>query len=313
MARSCWQCNLMDMVAQFQGQTEVPLYDTLGEEAVVWILSQTEMDIIYCENEAIPTLIKSNEKAGKFVKTIICSEEDQEMKAMCQEHEINLFCVDDLVEKGKQLGGQAQMKRISHDSVQILMQTSGSTGMPKGVTLLQSSIMAQIGAFELLHKKFNKSGACVLADGKNTEVQQSFLPQAHIYARFMEATLLFVGAEICFYRRNPKLISEDLKIQCPTLLPMVPRLLNRFYDVMSKVIESKKGIAKCLVNKAINGKMAHQQKTGRASGVWGDKITKKFAQAAGGNVRFVCTGSAPIEAEVLNKMKVFLSVQIMEG
>lgn len=82
---------------------------------------------------------------------------------------------------------------------------------------------------------------------------------------------------------------------------------------MTKIIAGKKGIAKCLVGKSISSKLANLHKNGRAKGTWGDKITKKFGAAAGGKVKFVCTGSAPIDSEVLNMMKVLLSVQIVEG
>lgn len=36
---------------------------------------------------------------------------------------------------------------------------------------------------------------------------------------------------------------------------MVPRLLNRFYDIMMKKIAEKKGIGLCVVNNAIKSKM----------------------------------------------------------
>lgn len=82
---------------------------------------------------------------------------------------------------------------------------------------------------------------------------------------------------------------------------------------MSKIIAGKKGIGKCLVNKSISSKLANYHKNGQVRGTWADKITKKFGAAAGGKVKLVITGSAPIDPSVLNMMKVLLGVQIIEG
>jgi len=90
MSKQCWQYHLMDMAGQFLGLTSVPLYDTLGEEAIQWILSQTEMDVTFCENEAVMPLLTANENSGKFLKTIICSDSDETLKPACSAHSVNL-------------------------------------------------------------------------------------------------------------------------------------------------------------------------------------------------------------------------------
>lgn len=47
------------------------------------------------------------------------------------------------------------------------------------------------------------------------------------------------GAKVGFYRGDIKLIVEDLQELKPTIMPTVPRLLNRVYDkVMSEVNKS---------------------------------------------------------------------------
>lgn len=79
------------------------------------------MDVVFCENEAIDILVKCNLQAGKFVKTIICSEPDAAKKAKCLESEINLFWVDELLQTGREIGKTPHMKEISSDSVYIIM------------------------------------------------------------------------------------------------------------------------------------------------------------------------------------------------
>lgn len=67
----------------------------------------------------------------------------------------------------------------------------------------------------------------------------SFLPLAHMFERTVQSVLFTMGAKIGFFRGDIRLLPEDIKELRPTLLPVVPRLLNRIYDkVMSEVHKS---------------------------------------------------------------------------
>jgi long-chain acyl-CoA synthetase len=49
-----------------------------------------------------------------------------------------------------------------------------------------------------------------------------------------------VGARVGFFRGDVRLLAEDIKELRPTLLPVVPRVLNRVYDrVMQEVNKSR--------------------------------------------------------------------------
>lgn len=63
-----------------------------------------------------------------------------------------------------------------------------------------------------------------------------------------------VGGRIGFYRGDVKLLAEDLQELKPTVVPIVPRVLNRIYDsVMQEV--GKSGVKKYLVNWAVSSKV----------------------------------------------------------
>lgn len=62
---------------------------------------------------------------------------------------------------------------------------------------MHSSIIATLSSFEHALMIFAKSGT-INFDVKNNEIYYSFLPMAHIYARVMEAFVLFIGCEIAF-------------------------------------------------------------------------------------------------------------------
>lgn len=102
--------------------------------------------------------------------------------------------------------------------------TSGTTGNPKGVMLTHQNVMAGISAVLLQ-----------LGDDRPTskDTMISFLPLAHMLERCCENGMYGVGGSVGFYSGNIKTLPDDMKALKPTVMPAVPRLLNRIYDKVS--------------------------------------------------------------------------------
>lgn len=78
----------------------------------------------------------------------------------------------------------------------------------------------------------------------------SFLPLAHMFERVIHAGLYMEGASIGFFNGDIRFLADDIKLLKPTLLPVVPRVLNRIYDkVMTEV--NKKFVNRILFKSAI--------------------------------------------------------------
>lgn len=65
----------------------------------------------------------------------------------------------------------------------------------------------------------------------------SLLPLAHMLERCCENTMYYTGAAVGFSTGIHDLTS-DLKALKPTIMPAVPRLLNRVYDKLQKEIST---------------------------------------------------------------------------
>lgn len=96
-----------------------------------------------------------------------------------------------------------------------------------------------------------------------------------------------VGAKIAFYSGNIKNLTDDLKIIRPTVIPVVPRLLNRIYDKVQVMTKGNK-LKSWLLNKALKSKMNELQKgIIRNNSIWDKIVFRSVRNGLGGKVRLM--------------------------
>lgn len=81
----------------------------------------------------------------------------------------------------------------------------------------------------------------------------SFLPLAHMLERCCENGMYYTGGAVGFSSGNIRDLTNDLKALQPTIMPAVPRLLNRVYDKFQQEITSSK-IKRIFYNMAMKSK-----------------------------------------------------------
>ncbi|RWS25397.1 long-chain-fatty-acid--CoA ligase 1-like isoform X3, partial [Leptotrombidium deliense] len=141
----------------------------------------------------------------------------------------------------------------------------------------------------------------------------SFLPMAHSYEQSVQTAFIMGGGRIGFFSGDLKEIVNDLKTLKPTVLVVVPRLLNRIYnkvmsDVQSSVIKSY------LLKHGINNKQKELQRfLVRNNGLWDKIVFKKIRDTFGGNLKLVSSGSAPLSSTILNFFRCALGCFVIEG
>jgi long-chain acyl-CoA synthetase len=100
----------------------------------------------------------------------------------------------------------------------------------------------------------------------------------------------------------------------PSIFPSVPRLYNRIYGKIKATFETKTGCARWLINKGLAAKTQGLNNTGAVkNGCWDKLVFKKTAALLGGNVRLMITGSAPIDKDVLDFLKICFCCPFLEG
>ncbi len=130
----------------------------------------------------------------------------------------------------------------------------------------------------------------------------SFLPLAHLYERLALISNFFYGTQIA-YCPIPEKLFEYYPLVKPTAICMVPRVLNKVYDmIMAEVSKSK--IKRFLISQALH----NEQPT-----LFSRLIFRKVKKLFGGEAFVMLTGSAPITPEVLHFFRIALDVPIVEA
>ncbi|XP_059947895.1 long-chain-fatty-acid--CoA ligase 6 isoform X2 [Mesoplodon densirostris] len=109
-----------------------------------------------------------------------------------------------------------------------------------------------------------------------------------------------------------RLLSDDMKALCPTIFPVVPRLLNRMYDKIFSQADTS--LKRWLLEFAAKRKQA-EVRSGiiRNDSIWDELFFHKIQASLGGCVRMIVTGAAPASPTVLGFLRAALGCQVYEG
>jgi len=142
----------------------------------------------------------------------------------------------------------------------------------------------------------------------------SYLPYTHSYEQAIFTFSLSVGVRIGYYQGNPLKLVEDCSVLKPHAFFSVPRLYNKIYSVLKQRFSGVTGCKKWLLDRGLNSKINALSVNGEVHSYWYDKLLfGKAAAMLGGNVRTMYTGSAPIDKQVIDFLKICFSCTIQEG
>ena len=88
------------------------------------------------------------------------------------------------------------------------------------------------------------------------DVYFSYLPLAHVFERLINLTAMAVGMQVGFYQGDVLKLTQDLAVLKPTIMVSVPRLFNRFYDLMQAKIKELTGMKRQLTEWGIAKKLS---------------------------------------------------------
>jgi long-chain acyl-CoA synthetase len=298
--------------------TLVTVYATLGDDALVHALSETQVTSILV-NESSLVKFKTLAKQVPTLKNIIYVPEKKtcDAKAANDLQETHKYLKVVSFEELEQLGAQqqntvSQVRQVATpDSLAIIMYTSGTTGEPKGVMITQRNIVSAIGS---IHYTIE------LEEREDQHVYLAYLPLAHILEFCAEHFIVMRGGRIGY--GTPRTLSDrttkpqgDLKAVGPTLFAGVPRVFDTIKKGILELVNDPSQtswIKKWIFHVAFQAKKnaLHNQ---RDTPLWNKLVFDKLRQQIGGNVVLLLSGGAALNRETQEFLRVCFGQPTVQG
>ncbi|XP_005796031.1 long-chain-fatty-acid--CoA ligase 3-like [Xiphophorus maculatus] len=286
----------------------VTLYATLGPKAIAHGLNETE----------VTHIITSKDLLQRRLKAILCDVPRLQYIIVV---DIKPTSWSDMprgitvynMEGVKELGSKpVHMDRSQPESsdIAVIMYTSGSTGIPKGVMISHGNLIAGIAGMAERIPNLNE-----------TDTYIGYLPLAHVLELSAELVCISHGCRIGY--SSPQTLADqsskikkgskgDTSVLKPTLMASVPEIMDRIYkNLMTKVDEMSK-FQKTLFVLAYNYKMEQISK-GYSTPLCDRIVFNRVRSLLGGNTRVLLSGGAPLSAATQRFMNVCMCCPVGQG
>jgi long-chain acyl-CoA synthetase len=287
-----------DYACQQVAAVTVPIYPTISESDLKFILNDAEVKLIFVSSAELYVKVKSiasDIASVKFIYTF-----DKVEGALYWKELAETGKKDPAAEKV-----QAIKDTVKADELMTILYTSGTTGTPKGVMLSHKNLLS------------NALASQPLAPFASWWKALSFLPLNHVYERMLNTLYLYLGVSI-YFAESIDTIGDNLKEVQPQIFATVPRLLEKVYDRIVARGEQQTGIKKKLFFWALN--LGLRYELNGANGRWYELqlwlanklVFSKWREALGGKIVAIASGGAALQprlARVFNAAK----IPVLEG
>jgi len=284
------------------GGIVVPIYPTLPPVYVKYIINDSKMKLIFVDNEELYSIIESVRAETPLLSNIILFDDAEIRDGK------NYMRFTDRQSAASSVNDKDD--EVSGDDIATVVYTSGTTGEPKGVMLTHKNIISNAisakNRFELTSR----------------DVALSYLPLSHMFERTCGYyAILFSGGSIG-YAENLTTMVDDLELVRPTMLLVVPRVLEKAYNKVITQVDEGSSLKKFLVYAAVknlNNYVNLKYKSIKTS-FWlrlkcvfyNSFIASKFIKIGGGKLRILASGGAPLDRRIA-KIYHILGFNIIEG
>lgn len=268
--------NITDFAINQIGAYQIPLYPTLAEHDIQFILKDAAVSVVFIADHELYEKIKP-----------CVSEVNPDIKIYSFNEVAGVESWKVLTDLGKSatdIDLDEYRNQVEPEDILTLIYTSGTTGTPKGVMLTHHNLVSNF-----------VNSLVVIPEGVHKGL--SFLPLSHIFERMIIYLYLYNHTAV-YYAESMETIVADIQHVKPNAFSTVPRLLEKVYDKIMEKGKSLTGIKKGIFFWSV----ALAERYTIDAGAWYNfklsiarkLVFKKWQEALGGEIVVIVSGGAAL-------------------
>jgi long-chain acyl-CoA synthetase len=307
-----------DLAIMANGAVSVPIYPTSSQSDIQYIIDNSDAQFVFVQNESLLNkvlAVKGQLPGLKKVVLLSALPGGKSLSELKVEDGLVLG-LEELQECGRQYMADndavldQRMQATESAAVATIIYTSGTTGTPKGVMLTYDNIFGVL----------NDLPAVIPITPQ--DVYLSFLPLSHVFERICGEFYWLAQGDVCAFAEGIEHVSKNMSEVEPSMILVVPRVLDRIYAKVRAGIMGASGRSRSLIEWSLEvGKDAFRHKAeGKMPGpflnakVWLAErlVFAKLRARIGRNLRLVVSGGAPATKEVIEFFNA-IGITTLEG
>lgn len=206
---------------------------------------------------------------------------------------------DELIAAGK--AWPAEATPAKPDDLYGIVYTSGSTGTPKGVMVTHRNVC---NAVDIMY------AAPQFTEPLDNWRYLSYLPLAHSMELELSSIVIKGRGMIGFCSTVTRLF-DDIALLRPDFFPTVPRIWKKFYDKVNEVI-AQSYVRKMVFDIAYAAKRSAMLRGTTTWINWDALVFNAIAAKLGGRIKICMCAAAPLDAGIIEWLKVVCGIQIYQ-
>ncbi|MBP7860274.1 long-chain fatty acid--CoA ligase [bacterium] len=290
-----------DLAILSNAAASVPIYPTSSADDCLHILDNSQAKYLFVENERLLAKIATIEDQLPLLQAVIILSPIGDNSATMKK--VKVLTLDDLIAGGTNLQKtdpsliKARINQVNREDICTIIYTSGTTGTPKGVALTHGNILTVLDDIKKVFPLSEK------------DVYLSYLPLSHVFERVCGEYYWLHSGGINAFAEGMETMAKNMQEVHPSMLIVVPRVLDRIYAKVMSGINGATGRSKELIEWSLEvGKdlLEHRANNNRPRPglmlkYWlAEKLVlQKLREKIGPRLRVVVSGGAPGDPKVL--------------
>ena len=290
--------NFVDYGAQKCGVVTAPIYPTINNEDLEFILNHCEAKAIFISDKNVYQKLLAIEERLPYLKSVISFNKQDSVPHF-----------DEFIQRGNNKLDlqllQSIQDKIAENDLLTLLYTSGTTGFPKGVMISHKNLLSNVLACQNF-APFNTSWKAL-----------SFLPLNHVYERFLNTLYFYHGVSI-YYAESIETIGDNCKEIHPQIFVAVPRIFEKVYEKITAAGEKLTGFKRKMFDWSV--RLAEQYELEGKNGtlyelkrkILDKLVYAKWRTAIGGEIVCIVSGGAALNPR-LERIFTCAGIRMLQG